>query len=141
MSVWCIDDMNEDLVTVGLGRRVVKESSSMLPRSVPPLWKSHHGPTDDGADVEDDDDSGEDVSKVNDEQGPEVKICAFKEVGRVVDDPPCHPYDNNPHNVLGDNPDDDVGDLKETQILVSGRRLGRRSGSGDLNTRRMFPHW
>ena len=39
------------------------------------------------------------------------------------------------------NPKDDLVHLKETQILVSGRRLGRRSGSGDLNTRRMFPHW
>ena len=33
-------DMIEDLVTVGLGRRVVKASSSMLPRSVPPLGKT-----------------------------------------------------------------------------------------------------
>ena len=33
-------DMNENLVTVGLGRRVVKASSSMLPRSVPPLGKT-----------------------------------------------------------------------------------------------------
>ena len=53
----------------------------------------------------------------------------------------------------GDHDQDDGGDhdhdngggegwnLKETQILVSGKRLGRRSGSGDLNTRRMFPHW
>ena len=32
--------MIEDLVTVGLGRRVVKASSSMLPRSVPPLGKT-----------------------------------------------------------------------------------------------------
>ena len=61
----------------------------------------------------------------------------------------CHLNDgnllDNPDDGLDDNPDDNPDDdfvhLKETQILVSGRRLGRRSGSGDLNTRRMFPHW
>ena len=37
-------DLNNDLVTVGLGRRVVKANSSMLPRSVPPLGKVIMGP-------------------------------------------------------------------------------------------------
>ena len=53
----------------------------------------------------------------------------------------CHSNYGNPDDDLDDDPDDDLVHLKETQILVSGRRLGRRSGSGDLNTRRMFPHW
>ena len=60
--------------------------------------------------------------------------------GNLLDNPDDG-LDDNPDDNLGDNADDDFVHLKETQILVSGRRLGRRSGSGDLNTRRMFPHW
>ena len=64
-------DMNENLATVGLGRRVVKASSSMLPRSVPPLGKTIMVDGRNG-----DDDVGGDGGG-DDEQGPEVKYNAF----------------------------------------------------------------
>ena len=57
-------------MTVGLGRRVVKASSSMLPRSVPPLGKTIMVDGRDG-----DDDVGGDGG--DDEEGPEVKYNAF----------------------------------------------------------------